>query len=169
MKKIYFITTLLIALVIIISFLQFNGYLFNKNEIISSPEFINWQEFDNKNYNNESENNDSYNYSMFNDITDEINEIEGIENINYDIFITNKSIEDIIFYYSTLLEEDGYSYSLEYSGITPIDYYELNYFTFIKGLNGVVIFLKSYEKLTWVCYSSGSMLEYQNIINNIEL
>ena len=62
--------------------------------------------------------------------------------------------------------EEGYSYNDLYSGITPPDYFELNYFTFVKGFNTVVVFTKTGQNLTWLCYSTGNLLDYQYIIEN---
>jgi len=172
MKKIFYPLIFLLILVIgIVSGLQYTGFFFNESQIITPDGYIDWEQFDNEtfNFNDDEYINSSNNYSIFLDITEKMKEIDGIENINYEIFMTNDSMQDIIQYYSNILELDGFSISTEYSGITPSEYYELNYYTFIKGFNGVVIFIKTYEKLTWVFYSTGNILEYQNIINNLQI
>ena len=51
-------------------------------------------------------------------------------------------MQDVIQYYKKIMKENGYSFQIKYSGITPIEYFELNYYTFIKGYNSVVIFIK---------------------------
>ena len=171
MKKIFYLLIFLIILVIsIVSGLNYTGYFSTEEKIITPHEYINWNQFDNQTLTNNNQTiNSSNNYSIFFDITEKLKELDGIENINYEIFITNNSMQNIIQYYSDILELDGYSISNEYSGITPPEYYELNYYTFLKGLNGVVIFIKTHENLTWVFYSTGNLLEYQNILNNLEI
>jgi len=172
MKKMFYLLIFILILIIgIVSGLQYTGYFFYNEEIISPGENIEWQKFDNNTLIiNENESlNSSNDYSIFLDITEKLKEIDGIENITYEIFITNNSMMDIIQYYSNLLELDGYTFSNEYSGITPSEYFELTYYTFIKGFNGVVIFIKTHQMLTWICYSTGNILEYQNIINNLEI
>jgi len=168
LKKEYLLIILLVIIVIIFAGLQFNGYLFNNKDIKPPGNNENWQQFDNNTiiFNNSDPLNNSNDYSIFTDINNKIKDIEGIEKITYEIFITNKSINDIFEYYNSILIEEGHSYNEEYSGITPPDYYELNYFTFIKGLNTVVVFTKTYQNLTWLCYSTGNLLDYQYIIEN---
>lgn len=162
MKKIFYLLLTMIAIIFLITILQYNGYLFINNKTINPSDQINLEQFDNNK-------NSSSNYSIFTNITNKIKDIEGIESIDYEIFITNNSMDQIIQYYSTQLESDGYSISLDNSGITPSEYFEMNYYTYIKGVNGVVIFIKTHENQTWFFYSSGSIFEYQKIIDNLGL
>jgi hypothetical protein len=150
--------------------IKYSDYLYRDEKIIQPQEYIEWDKFQNNtSIFNEENINPMENYSIFNQISESIKDIDGIEKINYEIFITNNSMQNILEYYTNQLENEGYSLNLEYSGITPSEYYELNYYTYIKGLNGVVIFIKTHEKLTWVLYSNGNILDYQDIINNLEI
>jgi hypothetical protein len=172
MNKIFYLPILLTILIFsVVIGLIFLEYFFYEEEIVNPGGNIYWQKFDNNSFifNDTETIYNSNNYSIFTNITEKIKEIDGIENINYEIFISNNSISEIIEYYSKKLEEDGYSINNEYSGVTPYEYFELKYYTYIKGINGVVIFIKTIENLTWVCYSTGNLLEYENIINNLEI
>jgi hypothetical protein len=169
MKKNFYIVSIIIIIVLtIIGGLQFGGYILNDNEIKPPGNYDDWQKFDENTYisNNSDQIDDTTNYSIFNEITDKIRELNGIEKISYEIFITNNSNENVIRYYNSTLIEEGYSYNTEYSGITPEEYYELDFYTYVKGLNAVVIFLKTYKSLTWICYSTGNILDYQKIVED---
>jgi hypothetical protein len=168
LKKIYLLIIFFVIIIIIIIGLQFNGYILNNQDIKPPGKEENWQQLDNNtfNFNNSDLLNDSNDYSIFLDITNIIKDIEGIDKITYEIFITNKSIQNVFDYYNSILIEEGYSYNEEYSGITPPDFFELNYFTFVKGLNAVVVFTKTHQNLTWLCYSTGNLLDYQKIVEN---
>ena len=101
MKKMFYLLIFILILIIgIVSGLQYTGYFFYNEEIISPGENIEWQKFDNNTLIiNENESlNSSNDYSIFLDITEKLKEIDGIENITYEIFKTNNSMMDIIQY-----------------------------------------------------------------------
>ena len=92
-------------------------------------------------------------------------DIPGIEYIHYEVFVSNDSVQQVIEYYTDILEKEGYSYHDEYSGVTTYEYSQIYYYTFIKGLNGVVIYLSQYDQQTWICYSTSDILHYKQILD----
>ncbi len=161
MKRRYY----LIVLVVILSFgiiigLQVNGYLFNDQRIIPPGSLKEWEDIKNRSSNGQTSGSGSP--AMLN-LTDKMKEIPGIEKIKYDVFLSNKSMQQVIEYYTDILANDGYSYHSEYSGMMTYGSSDLSYHSFAKGLNGVVIFLSEFGSKTWVCYTTGGVLQYQQI------
>ena len=96
------------------------------------------------------------------------NKFPNIENINYEIFVSNESIKTIFNEYNEILTNDGYTYHEEYSGEFLYESSKLYYYTFMKGLNGVVIYMTHHNGQTWICYSSGNVLQYQEIFDYMQ-
>lgn len=170
MKKLLIFGIILISISVgVIAVLGYNGYLFIDHTVIPPKSSFKWSEYGNDSniINIDESNNSSYDFSIFSKITEKLKTIKGIENINYQIFISNESLTDIKKYYKTILKELDYEYHDEYNGVIFYDFFELDYFTFINGFNGVVIFLTSYNSYSWICYSTGHVLDYQNILDHI--
>lgn len=167
-KKFSILIILSVILAILISGLYFTGFILNNNQVKPPAEGDIWQKFDKNNntFNDTNFFNNSLNYSIFSDISNMISDINGIDKIEYEIYLTNQTLIDIIEYYNLILIQDGFSYNEDYSGITPSEYFELDFYTYTKGLNAVVIFLKSVDSVSWVCYSTGNLLDYQSILEN---
>ena len=134
--------------------LQVNGYLFNDQRIIPPVSSVALDEI--------QEESPSGFPPMLN-LTDQLQEVPGIKNIRYKLFVSNESMDQVLAYYTNELEDDGYAYHEEYSGMQRYQSAEIFYHAFAKGLNGVVIFLSEYDHHTWVCYSTGNVLQYQQI------
>jgi len=168
MRRIYYFLLILVILSIgIVVGLHFTGYLLNDQRIIpprSQIEMKNLKEFSSVNKTTES-NNTSYHFPVILNLTKKMKDIPGIEYINYKVFVSNDSIQQIIDYYTDILEKEGYSYHDEYSGMKTYEYSEIYYYTFIKGLNGVIIYLSQYDQHTWICYSTSDIIHYQQIFN----
>ena len=168
MRKIYYFIIIPVILSIgIIVGLYFTGYLLNNQRIIppsSQIEIKNLEEILSGNNTIESNNTFHHPPGIIN-LTKKMKDIPGIEYINYKIFVSNDSIQQIIDYYTNILEKDGYSYHNEYSGIKTYENSEIYYYTFTKGLNAVVIYLSQYNQQTWLCYSTSDILHYQQIFN----
>jgi hypothetical protein len=166
-RKYYFLLILVILSIGIVVGLHFTGYLLNNQRIIppiSQIEWKNLKEFSFTDKTTES-NNTSYHFPLILNLTEKMKKIPGIEHINYKVFVSNDSIQQIIDYYTDILEKEGYSYHDEYSGMKTYEYSEIYYYTFIKGLNGVVIYLSQYDQHTWICYSTSDIIHYQQIFN----
>ena len=147
--------------------MHFTGYLLNNQRIIPPSSQIKWKNLeqvisvDNTN----GSNNISYHFPVMLNLTEKMRDIPGIENINYEIFVSNDSIPQIIDYYKDILEKEGYSYHDEYSDMKTYEDAEIYYYTFIKGLNGVVIYLSHHDQKTWICYSTSDIIHYQQIFD----
>jgi len=168
MRRIYYFLLIPVILSIgIVVGLHFTGYLLNDQRIIPPSSQIEWKnlkEVSSVNKTTES-NNTSYQFPLILNLTKKMKDIPGIEYINYKIFVSNDSIQQIIDYYTDILEKEGYSYHDEYSGMKTYVYSEIYYYTFTKGLNGVVIYLSQYNQHAWICYSTSDIIHYQQIFN----
>ena len=147
--------------------LHVTGYLLNNQRIIPPKSQIEWKNPNENNSigNSNDSNNEAYNFPVILNLTEKMKEIPGIENIKYKIFVSNDSIQQIINYYSDILEKEGYGYYDEYSGMKSYENNEIYYYTFIKGLNAVVIYLSSYNQKTWICYSVSDIIHYKEIFD----
>ena len=160
MRRRYYFLVLFVVLVSgIVVGLQLTGYLFNTQRIIPPSSQLEWENLDDE----VSIDNTSYQLPIILNLTEQMKDIPGIEHIKYEVFASNDSRQQVIAYYTNLLEKDGYSFHDEYSGIQTYEYAEIYYYTFIKGLNGVVIYVSQDNQHTWVCYSTGDVLQYKEI------
>lgn len=162
MRRIYYFLLLLVILSSgIVVGLHFTGYLFNDQQIIPPSSPVEWKPLDNTTESNTT----SSQFPLLLNLTEKMKDIPGIEYVHYEVFVSNDSIQQVIEYYTNILEKEGYSFHDEYSGVTAYKYSEIYYYTFIKGLNGVVIYLSQYNQQTWICYSTSDILHYQQIFN----
>ena len=113
---------------------------------------------------NES-NTTSNDFPVLLNLTNKMKEIPGIENINYEIFISNNSMIEVLSDYQQILKSEGYSYNKEFSGSRFYESSNIYYHVFIKGINSVIIYLTNYNQQTWICYSTGNVQQYQEIFN----
>jgi hypothetical protein len=169
MKKILIFWISIILIIIgVFAVLGNNGYLFVNHTVIPPISSVELEKINDDTLINITNSNFSSNdYNIFYNLTNKINELKGIENIEYKIFISNETIEDIKNFYRNILRELGYDYYETYSDSIFYDSNKFNYYTFIKGFNGVVIFMTSYNEFTWICYSTGHVFDYQVILDNI--
>jgi len=163
MRRIYYFLLLLVILSSgIVAGLHFTGYLFNNQRIIPPSSPVEWKNLDEGfSVNNTT----TSHFPLILNLTEKMKDIPGIEHVHYKVFVSNDSIQQIIKYYTDILEKDGYSYYDEYSGMTTYEHSEIYYCTFIKGLNGVVIYLSQYDQQTWICYSTSDILHYKQIFD----
>ena len=166
MRRIYYFILLLVILSsgIVVCF-HFTGYLPNDQRIIPPSSPVEWKNLDDGfSIDDTAESNTTYSrVPVILNLTKKMNEIPGIEYIQYEVFVSNDSIQQVVEYYTDILEKDGYSYHDEYSGITTYESSEIYYYTFIKGLNGVVIYLSENDHQTWICYSTSDIFHYKQI------
>jgi hypothetical protein len=163
MRRIYYFLLLLVILSSgIVVGLHFTGYLFNNQRIIPPGSSVEWKNLDEGFSVNNTTSSD---FPLILNLTKEMKDIPGIEHVHYEVFVSNDSIQQITEYYKGILEKDGYSYHDEYSGMTMYEDSEIYYLTFIKGLNGVVIYLSQYNQQTWICYSTSDILHYKQIFD----
>lgn len=161
MRRIYYFLLLVVILSSgIVTGLHFTGYLFNNQQIIPPISSIEWKHLDNTTESNTT----SSQFPLILNLTEKMKDIPGIEYIHYEVFVSNDSVQQVIEYYTDILEKEGYSYHDEYSGVTTYEYSQIYYYTFIKGLNGVVIYLSQYDQQTWICYSTSDILHYKQIL-----
>jgi hypothetical protein len=168
MNKIFkFLLILIIISIGLVLGLHFTGYISNNQAIIPPGSEFEWKQY-NEDYNsnplNKSENS-SRDFPLLLNIFEKMKDIPGIENINYEIYVSNNSMQQVINYYQDVLGEKGYSYHEEYSNVGSYENSDIYYHTFIKGLNGVVIYLANYNLKTWICYSTGNVFQYQEIFD----
>jgi hypothetical protein len=164
-RRYYFLVILVVLVSGIVAGLHFTGYLFNDQRIIPPRSQIEWKNLDDgfPVDNTTGSNTTSYHLPIILNLTEQMKDIPGIEHIKYEVFVSNDSIQQVIEYYTDILEKDGYAYHDEYSGMKTYEYAEIYYYTFIKGLNGVVIYVSEYDQHTWICYSTGDILQYKQI------
>lgn len=170
MRKIFILLIIIVVIVLGITVsLHLTGYLLNDQKIIPPGSELDWKNFEEvypvEKY--EEANNSSKDFPLIVNFTEKIKEIPGIKNINYDIFISNESIESIIESYKNILVEQGYAYQKKYSGMESYESYNIHYYIFIKGFNGIAIYMTTFEEQTWICYSTGSVLQYREIFDYI--
>ena len=165
MRRIYYFLLLLVILSSgIVIGLYFSGYLFNNQRIIPPSSPVEWEHFDDGfSVNNTT----SSHVPLILNLTEQMKDIPGIEYIQYEVFVSNDSIQQVVEYYTDILEKDGYSYHDEYSGMKTYGYFEGYYYTFTKGLNVVVIFLSQYNHQTWICYSTSDIFHYKQIYDSM--
>jgi hypothetical protein len=155
----YFLVILFILSIGVVAGLHFTGYLLNNQRIIPPSSQVEWKD------NTTESTTKSYHFPVMLNLTETMKDIPGIEYIKYEVFVSNDSIQQVIDYYTDILEKDGYSYHDEYSGMKTYEYSEIYYYTFTKGLNGVVIYLSQYDQQTWICYSTSDIVHYQQIFD----
>lgn len=168
MRRIYYFLLIFVLITTgIVAGLHFTGYLLNNQRIIPPSSQIKWKNLEEVITvdNTTGTNNTSYHFPAILNLTEKIKDIPGIKNIKYQIFVSNESIPQIIDYYTDILEKEGYSYHDEYSDKKMYEDSEIYYYTFIKGLNGVVIYLSQYDQKTWICYSTSDIIHYQQIFD----
>jgi hypothetical protein len=168
MRRIYYFLLIPVILLIgIVVGLHFTGYLLNDQKIIPPSSQIEWKDLKEVSFgdNTNESNSTFYHLPVILNLTEKMKDIPGIEYIKYKVFVSNDSIQQIINYYTDILEKEGYSYHDEYSGMKTYEYSEIYYYTFIKGLNGVVLYLSQYDQHTWICYSTSDIIHYQQIFN----
>jgi len=162
MKRRYYVVALVVMVSVgVVVGLQVTGYLFNDQRIIPPVSSVELDGIQDESSENPSE---SGSPPMLN-LADQLDEIPGIKSIKYKIFVSSESMEQVLLYYTDVLENDGYAYHSEYSGMQTYQSSEIFYHAFVKGLNGVVIFLSEYNQHTWVCYTTGGVLQYQQIFD----
>jgi hypothetical protein len=166
-RRYYFLLIPVIVIIGIVVGLHFTGYLLNEQRIIPPSSLINWKNLDGMSSADQTtgSNTTSYPYRVILNLTEQMKGIPGIDYINYEVFLSNDSMQQVIEYYTDILEKDGYSPHDEYSGMMTYDSSEIYYYTFTKGLNGVVIYLSEYDQQTWICYSTGDILHYKQIFD----
>ena len=166
-RRYYFLLIPVIVIIGIVIGLHFTGYLLNEQRIIPPSSSIDWKNLNGIYSANQTtgSNTTSYPYLVILNLTEKMKDIPGIEHIKYEVFVSNDSMEQVIEYYADILEKDGYSPHDEYSGMMTYDASEIYYYTFTKGLNGVVIYLSKYDQQTWICYSTGDILHYKQIFD----
>jgi hypothetical protein len=168
MRRIYnFLLIFVILTIGIVAGLHLTGYLLNNQRIIPPSSQIEWKNLEEViSVDNTTESNNTFHhFPLILNLTEKMKDIPGIEHINYKIFIANNSIQQIIDYYTDILEKEGYSYHDKYSGMKTYEYSEIYYYTFTKGLNGVVIYLSEYNQQTWICYSTSDIIHFQQIFD----
>lgn len=165
-RRYYFFVVLVVLVVGIILGLQFMGYLSNDQRIIPPRSHIEWNSLDDgfSGDNTTGSTNTSDVPPIILNLTEKMKDIPGIEHIKYEVFVSNDSRQQVIAYYTDILEKDGYTYHDEYSGSETYEYAEIYYYTFIKGLNGVVIYVSQDDQHSWICYSAGNVLYYKEIL-----
>jgi hypothetical protein len=166
-RRYYFLLIPVILAIGIVVGLNFTGYLFNDQRIIPPSSPIEWENFDEVVYANTStkSNTTAYPYLVILNFTEQMKDIPGVEYIKYKVFVSNDSRQQVIDYYTDILEKEGYSYHDEYSSMMTYDYSKIYYYTFTKGLNGVVIYLSEYHQQTWICYSTSDIIHYKLIFD----
>jgi len=165
MKKRYYVIGLVVLLSVgFLVGLHVTGYLFNDQRIIPPISSVEWETIQDE---SSGANSSSSELPSMENLTETLQEIPGIERIKYKIFVSSESMDQVLAYYTGVLEHEGYAYHEEYSGMKTVGSSEIYYYSFAKGLNGVVVFLSEYGSRTWVCYSTGSVLQYQRIFEYI--
>jgi hypothetical protein len=165
MRKIYYFLLLLVILSSgIVVGLHFTGYLLNNQRIIPPSSQITLDEVFPGDTNTNS-NTTSNNFPILLNLTEQMKDIPGIEYITYKIFVSNDSLQQILEYYTDILENEGYSYQNKYSGMITYESSTIYYHTFTKGLNAVVIYLSYYDQQTWICYSTSDIIHYKQIFD----
>jgi len=168
MRRIYYFLLLLVILSSgIVVGLHFTGYLLNNQRLIPPSSQIEWKNLDDffPGDNTTTSNTTSSQFPLILTLTEKMKDVPGVENINYEIFVSNDSMQQILEYYTGILEKEGYSYHDEYSGMKTYEYSKIYYHTFIKGLNAVVIYLSDYNQQTWICYSTSDIIHYKQIFD----
>lgn len=166
-RRYYFLLIPVIVIIGIVVCLHLTGYLFNDQRIIPPSSPVDWKKLDGFNSMNQTagSNITSYPYRVILNLTEQMKEIPGIENIKYEVFVSNDSMLEVVEYYTHILENDGYSYHDEYSGVMSYNSSNINYYTFTKGLNAVVVYVSEYNQLTWICYSTSDIIHYKEIFD----
>ncbi len=158
-RRYYLVAVIGILLVGVVVGLQVAGYLFSDGRIIPPVSLVEWET--SQDGGNQSTGSDAP--PMLN-LTNQLSEVPGIKNIKYKVFVSSDSMDQVLAYYTDVLENKGYAYHSEYSGSQRYQGSLIYYYAFAKGLNGVVIFLSEYGSHTWVCYTTGGVLQYQQIL-----
>ena len=169
-KKILILSIISILVIIILISLQLSGFLFVDKSIKTPGSNLDWEPIDKddiKDNSNDSNNSDN-DFPLLYNFIKLLEEVPGIENINYEIFVSNETMKIIFNEYKEILENDGYNYHEEYSGEFMYESSRIYYYTFMKGLNGVVIYMTYHNSQTWICYSSGNVLQYQEIFDYMQ-
>ena len=162
MKRRYYLVPLMVivSVGIVVGF-HVTGYLFNDQRIIPPVSSVELEEVQDGG----SESSSGSGSPPMLILTEQLKEVPGIKNIRYELFVSSESMDQVLAYYTNELEKEGYAYHEEYSGMQTYNSAEVFYHAFAKGLNGVVIFLSEYNHQTWVCYSTGNVLQYQRIFD----
>jgi len=98
----------------------------------------------------------------------EVNDMPNLDKIKYKAYGTDGSVESIASYYQEKLEKEGYKLLRE--GTLHLDGKTFQYYGFLKGLTVVGILLTPDAENetgygTMVVYTTGSALDYQEILN----
>ncbi len=159
-RRYYFVAFAVLLSVGVILGLQVNGYLFSDQRMIPPVSSVELKEILGEITGGNASG--SGTPPLLN-LTDQLKDVPGIKNIKYSIFVSTASKDQVLAHYTDVLGGEGYSYHSEYSGRQTYRSAEIFYYAFVKGLNGVVIFLSEYNSHTWVCYTTGGVLQYQQI------
>ena len=92
---------------------------------------------------------------------------DALENIEYEIYKTFVCSAEVFNDYNNHLQNDGYERHPEYERTISYDKYELKIRTYIKGLTVVVIAASDINDYTYVLYSTGSVMDYKKILDEI--
>lgn len=163
-RRYYFVALIALMIVGVVIGLQVTGYLFNDQRIIPPVSSVTLEEILGESPAGHASG--SGVPPMLN-LTERLKEVPGIKNIKYEVFASNASKDQVLAHYTYVLENNGYTYHSEYSGMQRFHSVEIFYYAFAKGLNGVVIFLSEYNSYTWVCYTTGGVLQYQQIFKDL--
>jgi hypothetical protein len=165
MKKRYYVVGLVMLLSVgFLVGLHVTGYLFNDQRIIPPVSSVEWEMIQDE---SPGDNSSGSEFPSMLNLTETLQEVPGIERIKYKVFVSSESMDQVLAYYTEVLEHEGYAYHEEYSGMKTFRSSEIYYYSFAKGLNGVVVFLSEYHQWTWVCYSTGNVLQYQRIFDYV--
>ena len=91
---------------------------------------------------------------------------EDLKSIKYQIYQTDKSVEEIYEEYKSSLESQGYIE--EMSGFELVEGYPVFYYAFVKGLVGVAFAISIIDNENFVLYSTGNVLDYLEIKEKLE-
>lgn len=172
MRKMYLVLVILTVLSVgTVVGLHLTGYLLNDQRIIPPQSTIDWEHGEENPTENTStgwtdtneSNHTTDQFPLLVNLTETMKDVPGIEYVKYEIFVTNETMNQVIAYYKDILEADGYAYHDEYSGMKMYESSEIYYYTFVKGLNGVVVYVSQYHQQTWVCYTTSDIVHYQQI------
>ena len=105
-KKILILSIISIAVILILISLQLSGFLFVDKSIKTPGSNLDWEPIDKDDIkdNSNDQNNTNNDFPLLYNFIELLEGIPGIENINYEIFVSNESIKTIFNEYTEILE-----------------------------------------------------------------
>lgn len=91
---------------------------------------------------------------------------EDLKSIKYQIYQTDKSVEEIYEEYKSSLESQGYVEKM--SGFELVEGHPVFYYAFVKGLVGVAFAISIIDNETYALYSTGNVLDYIEMKEKLE-